>query len=73
MTENRRFLTDDIMAMSTTARLYPLRMSEWLDTLNESELMALWNDLVEKTTIHSLDARDYEAKAGDEDSFSNLD
>lgn len=48
MTENRRFLTEDIMEMSTTARLYPLRMSEWLDTLNESELMALWNDLVEK-------------------------
>ena len=48
MTENRRFLTDDIMAMSTTARLYPKRMSDWLDTLNESELMAICHDLVEK-------------------------
>lgn len=48
MTENRRFLTEDIMAMSTTAKLYPARMTQWLDTLNESELMALWNDLVEK-------------------------
>lgn len=48
MTENRRFLTDDIMAMSTTARLYPDRMTQWLNSLNESELMALWNDLVEK-------------------------
>ena len=51
MTENRRFLTDDIMAMSTTARLYPVRMSEWLNTLNESELMYLWHDLVEKEAI----------------------
>ena len=51
MTENRRFLTDDIMAMSTTARLYPERMAQWLDTLNESELMYLWNDLVEKEAI----------------------
>lgn len=48
MTENRRFLTEDIMAMSTTARLYPDRMTQWLNTLNESELMALWYDLVEK-------------------------
>lgn len=48
MTDNRRFLTDDIMAMSTTAQRYPVRMSEWLETLNESELMYLWNDLVEK-------------------------
>lgn len=50
MTENRKFLTDDIMAMSTTARLYPDRMSQWLETLNESELMYLWNDLIEKDT-----------------------
>lgn len=48
MTENRRFLTEDIMAMSTTARIYPDRMTQWLNTLNESELMALWYDLVEK-------------------------
>ena len=48
MTENRRFLTEDIMAMSTTARLYPDRMTQWLGSLNESELMAIWNDLVEK-------------------------
>ena len=51
MTENRRFLTDDIMAMSTTAQRYPLRMSEWLDSLSESELMYLWNDLVEKEAV----------------------
>lgn len=48
MTDNRRFLTGDILAMSTTARLYPARMTQWLGTLNETELMALWNDLVEK-------------------------
>ena len=48
MTENRRFLTEDIMAMSTTARLYPDRMTQWLGSLNESELMYLWHDLVEK-------------------------
>lgn len=48
MTDNRKFLTDDIMAMSTTAQRYPVRMSEWLETLSESELMYLWNDLVEK-------------------------
>lgn len=48
MTENRRFLTDDIMAMSTTAKLYPDRMAQWLTSLNESELMYIWNDLVEK-------------------------
>lgn len=48
MTENRKFLTDDIMAMSTTARLYPARMLAWLESLNESDLMYIWNDLVEK-------------------------
>lgn len=51
MNENRRFLTDDIMAMSTTAKRYPSRMAEWLETLSESELMYLWNDLVEKEAV----------------------
>lgn len=52
MTENRRFLTDDIMAMSTTAQRYPERMSQWLETLSESELMYIWNDLIEKEGIN---------------------
>lgn len=43
MNENRRFLLEDIIAM-----LPQSKDTQWLDTLNESELTALWNDLIEK-------------------------
>jgi len=47
----RKFLTDDIMALSTTAQRYPLKMALWLETLSEAELMMLWDDLIAKEPV----------------------
>ena len=46
MTENRRFLTEDIVAM-----LPQSKDTQWLSGLNDDGLFHLWKDLV-KLTLH---------------------
>ena len=48
---SRQYLTGDIMALSTTAQRYPLKMALWLETLSETELMILWDDLIAKEPV----------------------
>ena len=49
MTENRRFLTEDIMTMLPAHPDY-----EWLDGVSEEGLYRLWQDLVNLTTLEDL-------------------
>lgn len=50
MTENRRFLLDDIMAMLPSHRDY-----NWLDNVNDAGLYDLWRDLVNLTLAEDLE------------------
>lgn len=49
MTDNRRFLTDDIIAMLPENKDY-----SWLANVNEEGLYRLWQDLVNLTTLEEL-------------------
>lgn len=49
MTENRRFLTDDIIAMMPEHKDY-----NWLANVSEEGLYRLWQDLVNLTTLEDL-------------------
>ena len=49
MTENRRFLTEDIVAM-----LPQSKDTQWLTGLNDEGLYHLWQDLVHLTTLEDL-------------------
>lgn len=49
MTENRRFLTDDIIAM-----LPQSNDAQWLTGLNDEGLYKLWKDLVNLTLTEDL-------------------
>ena len=49
MTENRRFLTDDIVSM-----LPQSRDTTWLANLSEEGLYHLWQDLVNLTLTEDL-------------------
>lgn len=49
MTDNRRFLLDDIIAM-----LPQSNDTEWLYGLNDEGLYRLWQDLVNLNTLENL-------------------
>ena len=49
MTENRRFLTDDIISMLPEHADY-----DWLDNVTEEGLYRLWQDLVNLTLTEDL-------------------
>lgn len=49
MTENRRFLTDDIVSMLPQAQ-----ETAWLANLSEDGLYHLWQDLVNLTLTEDL-------------------
>ena len=49
MTENRRFLTDDIICMLPEHADY-----DWLDNVTEEGLYRLWQDLVNLTLTEDL-------------------
>lgn len=49
MTENRRFLTEDIVAM-----LPQSKDTQWLTGLNDEGLYHLWQDLVNLTLTEDL-------------------
>lgn len=49
MTENRRFLTEDIIAMLPSGREI-----EWLTSLSDEGLYRLWQDLVNLTLTEDL-------------------
>jgi hypothetical protein len=51
MTENRRFLLEDIVAMLTQSK-----DTQWLTGLNDGGLYALWQDLVTLTTMEDSHA-----------------
>lgn len=49
MTENRRFLLNDIVSMLPQAQ-----DTAWLANLNEKGLYRLWQDLVNLTTMEAI-------------------
>jgi len=49
MTDNRRFLLDDIVSMLPQSCNYG-----WLDNVSDDGLYRLWQDLVNLTTLEEL-------------------
>lgn len=55
MTENRRFLTEDILVMiSCDNRDDEIRRLEFLSTLSENGLLHLWQDLIRLTVAEDI-------------------